>query len=72
MTDTPYPEASGGLPQRKALGWALLGAVLGASTVGAMIYWQLAGLNYAGAQRPTLSPGEFDLLLTARALASFD
>jgi len=72
MTNTPYPEASGGLPKRKALGWALLGALLGASTMGAVFYWQLAGLNYAGTERPTLSPGEFDLLLTARALASFD
>ena len=72
MTNTPYPEASCGLPKLKALGWALLGGLLGASTMGAVFYWQLAGLNYIGTERPTLSPGEFDLLLTARALASFD
>jgi len=50
--------------------WALGAALLAAAALSVTLYWQLHGLSYGGAIRPTLAPGEFDLLLTARALAS--
>jgi len=53
-----------------ALLWAAAAAALGAATLSLVLYWQLHLLDYSGPFRPSLAPGEFDLLLTARALAA--
>jgi len=52
--------------------WALAAAVLATITLALVLYWQMFGLTHAGPLRPTLAPGEFDLLLTARAIAAGD
>ena len=72
MTEPTQPEAVAGLPLRSAIRWSLLAAAVASSLLGAILYSELATSGPSGREPGTLSPGEFDLLLTARAIAAFD
>ncbi len=72
MTDSLQPKADAGIPLRSAIRWSLVAAILASVFLGIALYSQLSASGPAGTTPSTLSPGEFDLLVTARAIAAFD